>query len=69
MKNVSDRSCRENKNTHFVFNNFFNNIVPFMRLCGKVLYSGAGHRWQGACVLHARYPRLQTHTHTYSVCI
>ena len=40
-----------------------------MRLCGKVLYSGAGHRWQGACVLHARYPRLQTHTHTYSVCI
>ena len=23
MRNVSDRSCRENQNTHFVFNNFF----------------------------------------------
>jgi hypothetical protein len=23
MENVSDKSCRENKSTHFVFNNFF----------------------------------------------
>jgi hypothetical protein len=23
MRNVSDKSCRENQNTHFVFNNFF----------------------------------------------
>ena len=23
MRNVSDKSCRENKNTHFVFKNFF----------------------------------------------
>ena len=23
MKNVSDKSCRENQNTHFVFSNFF----------------------------------------------
>ena len=23
MRNVSDKSCRENKNTHFIFNNFF----------------------------------------------
>jgi hypothetical protein len=23
MRNVSDRSCRENQNTHFVFNNPF----------------------------------------------
>ena len=23
MKNVSDLSCRENQNTHFMFNNFF----------------------------------------------
>ena len=23
MRNVSDRSCRENQNTHFIFNNFF----------------------------------------------
>jgi hypothetical protein len=30
-KNVPDRSCRENQNTHFVFSNFFlSKIVPFM---------------------------------------
>jgi len=23
MENVSDKSCRENQNTHFVFSNFF----------------------------------------------
>jgi hypothetical protein len=32
MRNVSDKSCRENQNTHFVFSNFFfPKIVPFMR--------------------------------------
>ena len=32
MINASDKSCRENQNTHFVFNNFFfSKILPFMR--------------------------------------
>ena len=31
MRNVSDKSCRENHNTHFMFNNVFPKIVPFMR--------------------------------------
>ena len=31
MRNVSDKSCRENQNTHFVFSDFFPKIVPFMR--------------------------------------
>ena len=31
MRNVSDKSCRENQNTHFVFSNFSSQIVPFMR--------------------------------------
>jgi len=32
-------------------------------IIGKILYSGAGHRWQyGSWVLHARYLRLQIHT-------
>ena len=30
MRNVSDKSCRENQNTHFVFSNFFPNIVLIM---------------------------------------
>jgi hypothetical protein len=28
MRNVSDKSCRENQNAHFVFNNFF-----FFKFC------------------------------------
>jgi hypothetical protein len=31
MKNVSEKSCTENQNTHSVFNNIFPKIVPFMR--------------------------------------
>jgi len=34
MRNGSDKSCRENQNTCFVFNNFIfflPKIVPFMR--------------------------------------
>ena len=31
MRNVSDKSCTENQNTHFVFSDFFAKIVPFMR--------------------------------------
>ena len=27
MKNVSDKRCLENQNTHFVFNNFFHEIM------------------------------------------
>jgi hypothetical protein len=30
-KNVSDKSCTENQNTHFVFNGFLPKIVPFMK--------------------------------------
>ena len=31
MRNVSDRSCRENQNTHFVFSDIFTKFVPFVR--------------------------------------
>jgi len=37
MRNVSDKRCTENQNTHFVFSNIFPKIVPFMRKCGKIL--------------------------------
>jgi hypothetical protein len=33
MRNVSDKSCRENQNTHFMFNNFF---PKSCRLCDNV---------------------------------
>jgi hypothetical protein len=31
MRNVSNKICRENQNTHFVFSNLFSKIVPFVR--------------------------------------
>jgi len=30
MKNVSDKLCTETRNTHFMFNNVFPKIAPFM---------------------------------------
>jgi len=36
MRDVLDKSCRENQNTHFMFKNYFSKIVPFMRKCGKI---------------------------------
>jgi hypothetical protein len=31
MRNVSDKGCTQNHNTHFMSNNFFPKFVPFMR--------------------------------------
>jgi len=31
MRNVSDKPCRRNQNTHFMFNNFLPIIVSFIR--------------------------------------
>ena len=56
MRNVSDKSCRENQNTHFVFSNFFSSkkSVVFTRRNGKYREIRAGLRRQhGAFVLHA----------------
>jgi len=44
MRNIFDKICRGIQNRHFVFNNFFSKIVPFMRERGEILYSRAGHR-------------------------
>jgi hypothetical protein len=56
------KSCRENQNTHFVFNNFF----PYNSAVYEITWKNTVEtdRWQyGACGLHAWYLRLQTHTH------
>jgi hypothetical protein len=42
MRNVSNKSCRENQNT-FLFKNFYSKIVPFRKKCRKILLNGAGH--------------------------
>jgi hypothetical protein len=50
IRNVSDKSCRENQNTHFVFSIFFLKIVLFMRYCGK--YGRAGQTTDECDVAH-----------------
>jgi hypothetical protein len=30
-RNISDKSCRDNQNTHFILHNFFPKILPFFR--------------------------------------
>ena len=35
MKNVSNKSNRKTRNAHFMLNNTFSKIVPFLRYCGK----------------------------------
>jgi hypothetical protein len=45
--NVSDKSCRENQSTHFMFNIFSPlKIIPFMRQCAKMWWKQTGHRLQ-----------------------
>jgi len=35
VKHVSDKSCRENPNTHLILSLFFGKIVPFLDDVGK----------------------------------
>jgi hypothetical protein len=43
MRNLGDKSCRENHNTRFFLT--FLKIVPFMT-CGKICWGHAGYGWQ-----------------------
>jgi hypothetical protein len=43
-KNVSDKRCIEHENTTLVFGNFLLKIMPFVRECGKILWSQADHQ-------------------------
>jgi len=36
MKNISDKICRENQNTHFILSLFFPEILQFARQCRKI---------------------------------
>jgi hypothetical protein len=40
MRNVSDRSCRENQDTRFILNNVFPKIALFMRYVEKYCWTG-----------------------------
>jgi hypothetical protein len=44
MRNVSDKTCRENQNTHFMISIFFSEKRAVYGICGKIRYSRTGHR-------------------------
>ena len=46
MRNVLDKSCKENKNTRFIFSTFSSKIVPFMRLFQNIWRSQRGYKWR-----------------------
>jgi hypothetical protein len=46
MRNVSDKSCRENQNTHFMFGNIFLFNLAIYEIMWKTSYSLTGHRLQ-----------------------
>jgi hypothetical protein len=50
MRNVLDKTCRENQNTHFMFSTFLSIIVPFMRKCRKNWCRMRGHEMTVWCI-------------------
>jgi hypothetical protein len=73
MRNISDESCRENQNTHFVLNIFPLKIVSFVRWYRKIRWNGAGNRRQcntllALCTLHIlcfRYKLITCNTYCF----
>ena len=62
MRNVSDKSCRENQNTHFMFNNFFLKNHAVFEIMWKSVVEPCGPWQYDVCTLHAEYLKLQAHT-------
>jgi len=61
MKNVLENSCRESRNIHFMFSNFFSKIMPFMGYVEKYYRAGQTTGKYGACALSDGYLKLQTY--------
>ena len=60
MRNVSNKSCREHKSTHFMFNNFFSEIYAIYEIVSKNVLEPERPQmsvwWRSMCA--------HTHTHT-----
>jgi hypothetical protein len=69
MRNGLNESCRDNQNTHFIFNNFFSENRTIYEIMSKNMAEAKGGRSQitsqyGANALHAGKARLHAGTHT-----
>jgi hypothetical protein len=56
MRNVSDKICKENQNTHFIFNNFFFYSRAIYEKMWKIIVEPDMPQLTvlyGACALHA----------------
>ena len=61
MRNVSEKNCGENQNIFCVQWLFENHAI--CKICGKILYSRTGHRWQyDAYAWHAGYLGYKSQT-------
>jgi hypothetical protein len=69
MRNVSDKSCRENKKKSFCVQRLsFENLANYEIMWNDIVERGADHiRQYGACAQHAAQPRLHTHIHTHNL--
>jgi hypothetical protein len=64
MRNVLDKSCREDQNTHFMFNNFFSENHAVYEIMLKIMVEIEGPQMMsqhGAYVLHVGLERLHAH--------
>ena len=67
MRNASDKRCRENQNTHSVFNNIlFESRAVYGKTWKNIARPDRPQTTQYyACALHTGYLRLQTHSELF----
>jgi len=68
MRNVSDESCKENQNTHFVFNILFFNRAVCATRCRNIVETDSERKkiWRmliAWCIPKATHTHTHTHTH------
>jgi hypothetical protein len=62
IRNVSNKRCRKNQNTHFMFRNFCPKIMPFMRILRKIWWNRRPQMaiWRRVACLVSKTTRTQT---------
>jgi hypothetical protein len=63
MRNVPNKSCRENQNTHFPFSNFFSKNRTVFEIISKKWWNQKSLRGQYGSTLHAGLVGLHVHKH------
>jgi hypothetical protein len=71
MRNVSDKSSRENQKTHFIFNNLSSNLAVYEVMSKNMVEPERPHMiiitcMRLACWVSKIYTRLPTHTHAFT---